>query len=180
MPLLMVWPGHVAAGQRVAEPVSLIDLAPTLLQLAGVPAPSGIEGLSLVPLLTGAGGALPREAVLGEYPQTSIVPERHFVARSRDAKCIVTSSGAADACYDLRADPDEKSPRPPRETQAFQKLHATARAYGDRSLAARPHVADVRNQDRAGGMAGTPATGHPAPPPDDAVEQKMRALGYVQ
>ena len=182
VPLVFLWPGRVAAGRRVSDLVSLIDIAPTLLQLAGVPAPPGLEGLSLVPLLTGAGGTLPRDTVLGEYPPTSDVQERHFVARSRDAKCIVTPGGASDACWDLRADPGEKSPRPPRETEALAKLHEAARAYAARSMAARPRFASgMRGHAPGAGDASAPAAGQPAPAPaNEAVEQKMRALGYVQ
>ena len=53
VPLLFVWPGHVPEGQRVTQPVSMIDVLPTLLELAGLPAPAVAEGRSLVPLMRG-------------------------------------------------------------------------------------------------------------------------------
>jgi arylsulfatase A-like enzyme len=57
IPLILVAPG-VAPGGRVAMPVEQVDLAPTLLELAGVaPRPGSMDGRSLVPLLTG--GSLP-------------------------------------------------------------------------------------------------------------------------
>lgn len=52
-PLLAVWPGHVAAGKRSDALVSLVDLLPTMEEVAGGTAPKGIDGTSLVPLLTG-------------------------------------------------------------------------------------------------------------------------------
>lgn len=52
-PLLAVWPGHVAAGKRSEALVSLVDLLPTMEDVAGGKAPKGIDGTSLVPLLTG-------------------------------------------------------------------------------------------------------------------------------
>jgi arylsulfatase A-like enzyme len=51
VPLAVRWPGRFAAGRRLDAFVSLTDLAPTFLELAGVEAPRGITGRSLVPLL---------------------------------------------------------------------------------------------------------------------------------
>jgi len=56
-PFVLAGPG-IAAGDR-ATPVSNVDLAPTLLDLAGLdPAPSDFDGASLVPLLERGDGAL--------------------------------------------------------------------------------------------------------------------------
>jgi arylsulfatase A-like enzyme len=52
VPLLVRGPG-VAAGQSRAELVSLVDLAPTILELAGATAADTLDGRSLVPLLRG-------------------------------------------------------------------------------------------------------------------------------
>jgi arylsulfatase A-like enzyme len=51
VPLIFVWPGHIAGGRRVSQPVALIDLLPTILELTGQPAPEVTEGVSLAPLL---------------------------------------------------------------------------------------------------------------------------------
>lgn len=50
VPLLIYSPGDLKAGLRIAEPVSTIDILPTLRDLAGLPADSDDEGVSLVPL----------------------------------------------------------------------------------------------------------------------------------
>jgi arylsulfatase A-like enzyme len=48
VPLIARWPGHVAAGSRRDDPVSLLDLAPTWLEAAGIAVPPLMEGRSLV------------------------------------------------------------------------------------------------------------------------------------
>jgi arylsulfatase A-like enzyme len=54
IPLLFVWPGNIPRGVRFRTPVSMIDLLPTVLELAGRPLPDVMQGRSLAPLLTGA------------------------------------------------------------------------------------------------------------------------------
>jgi arylsulfatase A-like enzyme len=52
-PLLVRWPSAVKAGSVSDALVSNIDIAPTLLQIAGTEIPSDIQGRSLVPILRG-------------------------------------------------------------------------------------------------------------------------------
>lgn len=76
VPLAIMWKaGGVAAGRVHETPVSLIDLAPTFLQAAGVKALPAATGLSLLPLLT-TGRRLGREAVVGAM-------ERHMDGHTR-------------------------------------------------------------------------------------------------
>jgi arylsulfatase A-like enzyme len=54
VPLFMVHPGRIPAGQRIAEPVQLLDVMPTILELVGVDASDLVlQGDSLAPLLSG-------------------------------------------------------------------------------------------------------------------------------
>lgn len=50
-PLIARWPGHVEPGSRCGGLVSTIDLAPTLLRLAGVESGPSFQGKDLLPLL---------------------------------------------------------------------------------------------------------------------------------
>lgn len=52
VPLAIRWPERVEGGRTVTDFVSLVDLAPTFLDAAGVPAPPGMQGRSLLDLLT--------------------------------------------------------------------------------------------------------------------------------
>jgi len=65
VPLIMRYPGHLPAGQRVASLVEAgVDLVPTILELLNLPPMAEAEGQSLVPLVKGH--QEPRTAVFGE------------------------------------------------------------------------------------------------------------------
>lgn len=53
VPLLILGGRAQSAGQKIAEPVGLIDLAPTVLELLGLPLDPALEGASLAPALRG-------------------------------------------------------------------------------------------------------------------------------
>lgn len=53
VPLIMVGPG-IKAGTLVQDQVSLINLAPTIADIAGIRSPSGFHGKSLLPVMSGA------------------------------------------------------------------------------------------------------------------------------
>lgn len=51
VPLIIAVPGMAAVGQNSTCPVEMIDFYPTLAELAGIPAPDNLSGVSLVPIL---------------------------------------------------------------------------------------------------------------------------------
>ncbi len=67
IPLLIVWPGRIAGGQRFSQPVSMIDVLPTILDLVGLPMREVMQGQSLAPLLLGEEGWEPRPVILDEF-----------------------------------------------------------------------------------------------------------------
>lgn len=52
VPLILSWPGHFLENVRRSALVELLDLAPTLLEIAGIPQYAGMQGKSFLPLLT--------------------------------------------------------------------------------------------------------------------------------
>lgn len=52
VPLAIRWPGKITPGRRVNDLVSLVDLAPTFLDIAGAPVPGQMTGRSLMNILT--------------------------------------------------------------------------------------------------------------------------------
>jgi len=122
VPLLVRLPGQ-ASGRRVREPVSQIDLAPTLVDLLGCPAPPQLQGGSLRAALEGGGargdgvfiewngantGCLTGEAPAGGaagLPAALTDPVRTVVAA--DGWKFNCSTVGEHELYDLSADPLE-------------------------------------------------------------------------
>lgn len=52
-PMIAVWPGKIAAGQRTDAMVSWVDILPTLVEAAGGSPPEDLDGRSILPLLKG-------------------------------------------------------------------------------------------------------------------------------
>ena len=67
VPLIFVWPGKIQAGQRFPQPVSMIDVLPTVLDLLDLPLPEVLQGQSLAPVLKGGPGWEPRPVILDEF-----------------------------------------------------------------------------------------------------------------
>jgi arylsulfatase A-like enzyme len=67
IPMIIVWPERIASGQRFSQPVSMIDMLPTILDLAGLPMPEIYQGQSLAPLLLGEDGWEPRPVIIDEF-----------------------------------------------------------------------------------------------------------------
>ena len=106
VPFVVSAPGRFAPG-RVREPVSLVDLAPTLLDLARpglseeIAAP--VDGRSVVPLLDG--GSEPERTIAGEFLAETVVAPMVMLRRGR-WKYIHTPSDP-DQLFDVDDDPLE-------------------------------------------------------------------------
>src|SRR5258708_600085 len=90
VPLLVRWPGRVPRGIRLKQMFQMHDLAPTLLDAAGLPVPSNMEGQSLWKMLTGeqqdSGCDRVFSVACGQQPAGSL--------RTADAKFILSPAGA--------------------------------------------------------------------------------------
>ncbi len=53
VPMMLRYPGHVPAGTKSSEMVLNLDVAPTMLQIAGLPVPAAMQGKSFLPLAEG-------------------------------------------------------------------------------------------------------------------------------
>jgi arylsulfatase A-like enzyme len=64
---MFIWPGHIEGGQRFNQPVSMLDVLPTILDLVDLPMPEIMMGQSLAPLLLRTDGWEPRPVILDEF-----------------------------------------------------------------------------------------------------------------
>jgi arylsulfatase A-like enzyme len=190
VPLLLRGPG-IPAGQRIATPVGHVDLAPTILEIAGVAPAPDIAGRSLWPLVEGrAGGA---DALTGRplYSETRVRWARGRQAdgglvrietptigvRLGDAKAIrdLTEDGPRVRFYDLGRDPGEEAPETVEERPDFARLEYLAKLY--------PYSYKSIHEAR---VARAEADGPSDDGEDDSLgrnpdyEEELRALGYVE
>jgi choline-sulfatase len=149
VPLIVRWTGKLPADRRVGAMVELVDVLPTLLDLAGLPAPPDLHGRSLVPLLTDEPGGRGRELVFSEYlenEEAMIRSERYKLivgtGRRHRQDGYATASplpGPYQRLYDLEADPDETTDlinepdtRAVRERLQAELLRVLATTRGER------------------------------------------------
>ncbi len=111
MPLLMRYPARIAAGSRPDRFALNLDIAPTLLDFAGVPPSAPMDGRSLTPLFA-EGEAAWRKSFLIEYYTDTVFPRvrnmGYKAVRTERYKYIrYTDLAGMDELYDLQVDPYE-------------------------------------------------------------------------
>jgi arylsulfatase A-like enzyme len=106
VPLIVSGPG-VAAGRTVPCAISLLDLAPTLLEVVGVPAAAGMRGVSRSPAL----GPGPAPSGCGWAPVFAESPAYGINARSvllGDRYKLIERADGVRLLFDLDEDPAER------------------------------------------------------------------------
>lgn len=98
VPLLIVGP-EIVPGEPCIEPVSLLDIYPTLVELCQLSPNHWLEGESLVPQLRDPHAVRHRPAIISSYYGNHAV-------RDRDWRLIVYEDGGEEL-YDHRSDPQE-------------------------------------------------------------------------
>lgn len=110
VPLLVRWPGRLAPGTREDLLVASVDVAPTLLGLAGLRMPAGVHGRDLGGPLRGdrstASAAAEPAAPDAVYLEGRMgTPEEWRAVRTRDHLLAVDRAAEPTQLYDMRADP---------------------------------------------------------------------------
>ena len=125
IPLIVRWPGQIPAGRVEETPVINTDWVPTLLDWAGVAIPTGLDGTSLVPLLTGQRPA-PGRSLCWYFPHYSNQGSRPSGAiREGNWMLVEYYDEPAVELYDLAADIGESTNLAPRQPERVAKLRAS-------------------------------------------------------
>jgi arylsulfatase A-like enzyme len=106
---LIVWsPGRFPGGAQVDALCQLMDVGPTVLEVAGVPVADDAEAVSLLPALRGESWA-GREYVFAEHGRDGILQETEFMTmvRSQEWKLVHFLDEPFGQLFDLRRYPQE-------------------------------------------------------------------------
>jgi arylsulfatase A-like enzyme len=112
VPMIISCPGRVKAGTKSDEMVLNLDVAPTLLEIAGLAVPSEMEGWSMLPLAEGKANVSWRKDWLYEYyeyPGFENVRPCRGVRTDRYKLIHFFIEPQEFELYDLQADPDERN-----------------------------------------------------------------------
>jgi choline-sulfatase len=102
VPLIVSAPSGRFAARVVDANVSLLDLLPTLTDLAGLERPADLDGHSLLPHLDGSGG---HDEAIGEYLGEGVIAPLLMIRRG--SWKYIHSPADPDQLYNLADDPDE-------------------------------------------------------------------------
>ena len=156
VPLLLKLPEAQPIPKRVATKVRLVDIAPTLLEIAGVPVPSQMQGQSLLRIARASGGADQPVYSRSEHPQRGF--GWSLLESWRAGKYLYIRAPKPEL-YDLTADPG-----------ATRNLAQTSKATLD-TMAAQLESFDRRFSGDAGKAQGAEL--------NSSEMQKLASLGYV-
>ncbi|MBK7931513.1 MAG: arylsulfatase [Bryobacterales bacterium] len=135
VPMITRWPGKIAAGKTNNYVWHFADFLPTAAEAAGAKAPSGLDGVSVLPTLLGK-QQKPHESLYWELPRydaatKSFRKEKPMAAMRRGTmKILRPKPDAAVELYDLAADRTEKNDlaaKMPDVTQRMEQQLAASR-----------------------------------------------------
>lgn len=136
-PAVAYWPGTISAGTTSDYRTDLADFMATAADLAGVEAPVGIDGTSIVPTLTGEGHQRDRDYLVFEHQGSRGGDADFRIGRwavvRQDGMKLIQYYDETQALFNLNADPDESSPLGlgnPTNAQIAAELQAAAVAEG--------------------------------------------------
>jgi arylsulfatase A-like enzyme len=141
VPSLLRWPAALPAGSY-PEPVSIVDVLPTLVAAAGETGMEGkpLDGVDLVPHLKGERNAPPHDALYWRFDTQRAI-------RRAGWKWIEGKPGTAGALFDLGSDPGETHDRSEQEPERVAELRARLDAWTQTLGPARPDWAPAPSID---------------------------------
>lgn len=187
VPLLVWAPGRVPAGRVIEDDVSLIDVLPTLMDYAGIPPESSLDGRSLKPLIDG--GRLPPRpvtAALSFFPPPP--PLGHYLKQDALIEQGLKLVRHEQIPWDPSPETQRKIDSPPTPgTQQFDvydlvadpgELHDLAET-GDPRVEAMKQAFEAEQQRLSGRRAAFRALGSGGPITDMSLFDILRQNGYL-
>ncbi|MEC9476154.1 MAG: arylsulfatase [Planctomycetota bacterium] len=101
IPMIAYWPGSITPGSTSNHPSGFQDFLPTACNLAGVPVPEGIDGISYLPTLLGSGDQKSHEQLYWRFKDQEALRTGHW-------KILRDKPDAPVMLHDLRTDLEEK------------------------------------------------------------------------
>jgi arylsulfatase A-like enzyme len=107
VPFFVSWPGKLPAGKTYDHPVTTLDILPTACALAGAKVPADLDGVDLLPHLTGENPAAPHDMLAWRFgPQKAIRKGKWKLVDWRD---FAAKQNSGWQLYDLSQDIGEKT-----------------------------------------------------------------------
>ncbi len=99
VPFVVYWKDHIPGGRIFREPVISLDVAATAVALAGLPADPQLDGVNLMPFLTGQRQGAPHEVLFWRWIAQSAV---------REGRWKYLRGGSREYLFDMVSDCEEK------------------------------------------------------------------------
>ena len=129
-PFIARWPGRIKPGTTNDLMTTFVDFLPTAADLVGVPAPSGLDGISIAPTLLGKKQSVQHDSLYFEIYE----PYFQQSVRLGDWKGYRLGTKAPLELYDLKADPTEQHNLAADHPDIVQKIEAIMAAEHTPSL----------------------------------------------
>jgi arylsulfatase A-like enzyme len=126
VPFMIQWKGQLPAGKVDDRPIISLDILPTALAAAGVAGDEALEGVNLLPYLTGKSKEAPARALCWRYGKVHAV-------RIGDWK--LTDNGDGEKLYNLATDIGEKNDLAAKEPGKFKELKAAYDKWNAKNIA---------------------------------------------
>jgi arylsulfatase A-like enzyme len=135
VPMMLRYPKRVPAGTVRNEMVLDIDIAPTLLDIAGIPAPSHMQGKSMIPLAQKDDPAFRKEWYYEyyEWPNPEHVAPHRGIRTDQYKLIRYIMDPSEGELYDLKADPGERNNLYNKPEHAITQAHLEQRLEALRS-----------------------------------------------
>jgi len=156
VPLIFYYPGRLPENRKISTTAGLIDIVPTILDLAGIPGQDHFDGISLVPLINGGNGEARLifcESRFDKHDIWTVTVIEDQWKYHHDLK-----ANLPDELYNIALDPGETSNLAGTRNDVMAPLKAAAAQY----------EADISRQKQEEAAL------------DDQLQEQLKDLGYFE